>query len=176
VAPAVELRALSRDDDRTGFSCGNAELDRFFVHYAGQNQFRLGLATTYVAVMEGRLVGFATVAVSSIERSVVPSARLKKKLPRYPLPVLRLARLGVDVRAQGHGIGRALLSHVLVLALRLRDDVGCIGVVADAKPEAIAFYQRLGFLLISGVTEGVLTSEPTPMFIATETIRDALGG
>jgi hypothetical protein len=62
VANAVEIRPLARDDDRGGFSCGQNELDRFFEHYAGQNQFKLHLAVTYVALAEGRIVGFATVA------------------------------------------------------------------------------------------------------------------
>ena len=39
----------------------------------------------------------------------------------YPLPVLRLARLGVDTRAQGCGIGKMLLRHVLRLAIEQRD-------------------------------------------------------
>jgi len=170
VAKAVEVRPLARDDDRSQFSCGQADLDRFFEHYAGQNQFKLHLAVTYVAVMERRIVGFATVAPSSIERANVPSARLRKRLPSYPLPVLRLARLGVDVRAQGLGIGKALLRQVLVLALDQRDRLGCVGVVADAKPEAVTFYESLGFQALEGVREGLLVSEPLPMFLGAETL------
>jgi len=50
VAKAIEIRPLAKDDDRSGFSCGQPDLDRFFQHYAGQNQFKLRLAVTYVAV------------------------------------------------------------------------------------------------------------------------------
>lgn len=174
MAKTVELRSLARDDDRSGFSCGHADLDRFFEHYAGQNQFKLHLAVTYVALVEGRIVGFATVAPSSIERESVPSARLRKRLPSYPLPVLRLARLGVDVRAQGLGIGKALTRHVLVLALEQRDRLGCVGVVTDAKPASIAFYETLGFVALEGVREGLLLSEPLPMFLGIDAIASAL--
>jgi GNAT superfamily N-acetyltransferase len=174
VAKAVEVRPLARDDDRSGFSCGQADLDRFFEHYAGQNQFKLHLSVTYVAAVEGRIVGFATVAPASIERASVPSARLRKRLPSYPLPVLRLARLGVDTRAQGLGIGRALLRHVLGLALEQRDRLGCVGVVTDAKPDAVPFYEGLGFQALEGVREGLLVSEPLPMFLGIETIATAL--
>jgi GNAT superfamily N-acetyltransferase len=174
VTKAVELRPLARDDDRSGFSCGQADLDRFFEHYAGQNQFKLHLAVTYVALVEGRIVGFATVAPSSIERASVPSARLRKRLPSYPLPVLRLARLGVDTRAQGLGIGKALLRHVLGLALEQRDRLGCVGVVTDAKPDAVTFYEALGFQALEGVREGLLVSEPMPMFLGIETIATAV--
>jgi len=175
VAKAVEIRPLARDDDRSGFSCGQADLDRFFEHYAGQNQFKLHLAVTYVALVDARIVGFATVAASSIERASVPGARLRKRLPSYPLPVLRLARLGVDTRAQGLGIGKALLRYVLGLAIEQRDRLGCVGVVTDAKPDAIRFYEALGFEGLEGVREGLLVSEPLPMFVGIETIAAARG-
>jgi GNAT superfamily N-acetyltransferase len=167
---AAEVRALTRDDDRSGFSCGHADLDRFFEHYAGQNQFKLHLAVTYVAVVAARVVGFATVAASSLERASVPHARQRRRLPSYPLPVLRLARLGVDTRAQGLGIGKALLRHVLGRAIQQRDHIGCVGVVADAKLEAVSFYGTLGFLPLEGITEGLLAGEPVPMFLGIETI------
>ena len=170
---AIEIRPLVRDDDRSGFSCGHADLDRFFEHYAGQNQFKLHLAVTYVALIEARLLGFATVAASSIERLHVPGPRLRKRLAAYPLPVLRLARLGVDTRAQGLGIGKALLRHVLAVAVDQRDRIGCTGVVADAKPEAVAFYQGLGFVPIDGVREGLLHGGPIPMFLGIDIIAAA---
>ena len=171
---AAEIRPLARDDDRSGFSCGHADLDRFFEHYAGQNQFKLHLAVTYVAVVAARVAGFATVAASSLERASAPNARQRRRLPSDPLPVLRLARLGVDTRAQGLGLGKALLRQVLGLAVQQRDHVGCVGVVADAKPEAVSFYETLGFTSLDGVTEGLLTGEPVPMFLGIETIAAAI--
>jgi GNAT superfamily N-acetyltransferase len=174
VAQFVEIRALTKEDDCTSFSCGQADLDRFFEHYAGQNQFKLFLAVTYVALVDARIVGFATVAASSLERSQVPSARLQKRLPNYPLPVLRLARLGVDTRAQGLGIGTALLRQVFAIALSQRAAMGCVGVVADVKPDAVPFYAALGFVAVDGVREGLLSSEPLPMFLAIETVAAAL--
>jgi len=174
VAKAAEIRPLARDDDRGGFCCGQADLDRFFEHYAGQNQFKLHLAVTYVAVVAGRIVGFSTVAASALERESIPSARLRKRLPSYPLPVLRVARLGVDTRAQGLGIGKALLRHMLGLAFEQRDRLGCVGVVTDAKPEAVKFYEALGFVALEGVREGQLVGEPLPMFLGIGTIAAAL--
>ena len=174
MAKTIEIRPLAKDDDRSGFSCGHPDLDRFFEHYAGQNQFKLQLAVTRVVVVEAHIVGFATVAASSIERASVPSARLRKRLPAYPLPVLRLARLGVDTRAQGLGIGKALLRRVLALAVEQRDSMGCVGVVTDAKPESVSFYEEIGFAPVEGVREGLLHSEPLPLFLAIDTIARAV--
>jgi GNAT superfamily N-acetyltransferase len=162
VAEELEIRPLRPDDDRSAFSCGHPDLDRCFHHYAGQNQFRLHLAVTYVAEVAGRLLGFA---VGSLERRTLPSARMRRRLPGYPLPVLRLARLAVDQRAQGLGVGRALLRHVLDLALDQRDSLRCIGIVTDAKPEAAAFYTRYGFGPLGGVREGALHGATTLLFL-----------
>ena len=157
MAKAVEIRALTPTDDRSDFRCGQADLDRFFEYYAGQNQFKLHLSVTYLAVVDARIAGFATVSVASLERANLPSARLRRRLPNYPLPVLRLGRLGVDTRAQRMGIGSALLRHVLGLAMEQRDHLGCVGVVADAKPDAVPFYEGLGFVALEGVREGLLS-------------------
>ncbi len=119
-------------------SCGQPDLDRFFEHYAGQDPFELHLAVTCVAIAQTRTV--ATVAASSIERSIVPNARLRRRLPAYPLPVLRRARLGVDARAQGLGIGSAPLRHLSSLAVKQRDRMDCVGVVTG---ELTAFMCRV---------------------------------
>lgn len=176
MAEELEIRPLRPEDDRSAFSCGEPDLDRFLQHYAGQNQFKLHLAVTYVAAAGGRLVGFATVSVGSLERKTLPSARMRRRLPGYPLPVLRLARLAVDRRAQGLGVGRALLRHVLNLALDQRDTLGCIGVVTDAKPDAIAFYRRYGFEPLEGVREGALHGGTTALFLALGVADEARGG
>lgn len=168
----VLLRPLRREDDRSGFQCGNAVLDRFFQQYAGQNQFRLHVAVTHVAVLEGRIVGYATLSGGTLERPTLPDERLRRRLPVYPLPVVRLARLAVDLRAQGHGIGRALLRHALQVALAQREALGCVGLVVDAKPQASGFYQALGFLPLEGV-QGLEPDEPKPMFLALETVAGA---
>lgn len=170
----VQIRLLRRDDDRSTFSCGEPALDRYLQHYAGQNQFKLHLAVTWIAVRGPDLLGFATVASGSIERHAVPDARLRRRLPDYPLPVVRLARLGVDRRAQGLGLGQALVRHVLRLALLQRDQVGCVGVLTDAKPGAVIFYERLGFTPLSGVREGQLHGGSTPLFLGITTIAAAV--
>lgn len=161
----LEIRRLLVEDDRSDFRSGNIELDRFFQRYAGQNQFRHHIGTTYVAVDGATLLGFATVAPSVIAVADLPT-RKRKRMPQYPLPVLRLARLAVDERARGHGVGSALLRAVFLLAHRMAEDLGCVGVVVDAKPEAVAFYEKLGFIDLEA-TAGQLGDrpEPRPMFL-----------
>lgn len=173
MAETIEIRPLVRADDRSGFSCGEPALDRFFEYYAGQNQFKLNLAVTYVAVTGHQIVGFATVASGSLERRELPDDKLRRRLPEYPLPILRLARLGVEERARGVGIGRALIRHVFELAVAQRDSTGCLGVVVDAKADSVAYYEQLGFVALHGVHEGHLHGQPTPMFLDIRTIAAA---
>lgn len=169
----TEIRRLATSDDRSAFHSGDPDLDRFFIRFAGQNQFRHHLGTTYVAVDAGRILGYSTVAAGSIESERLPST-LRRSLPCYPLPVLRLARLAVDASAARQGVGSSLLRHVLNLAIRMAEDVGCVGIVVDAKPGAAAFYARLGFSPLD-VAQGALPSAgTTPMFLPLELVAGAL--
>ncbi len=174
MATELEIRVLRREDTRDAFRCGQADLDRFFRDYAGQNQFRLHVAVTHVAVLDAEITGFATVTSGTLERRNLPTARLRRRMPAYPLPVVRLARLGVANEHQGHGIGRALLRHVLRVARTQRDVVGCVGVVTDAKRASIPFYEELGFSALDDVREGRLHGDPTPLLLPMATIAAAL--
>jgi GNAT superfamily N-acetyltransferase len=171
---AITIRPLGPEDDRTRFRSGNIDLDRFFARYVGQNQFRHHIGTTYVAVDDAReIVGFATVAASELTTATLPGSK-RRGLPAYPLPVLRLARLAVDERHQGQGIAHSLLRAVFILAQRMAIEMGCLGVVVDAKPEAVKFYEKFGFIGLD-VMAGQLGDrpEPRPMFLELDAIPAA---
>ncbi|MGQ0743241.1 MAG: N-acetyltransferase [Acidimicrobiales bacterium] len=71
-------------------------------------------------------------------------ARLRKGAGRYPQPVALLARLGVDLRHEGSGLGAALLGNVFARLLGLDDDIGCRGLLVHAESdEARRFYLHL---------------------------------
>ncbi len=169
----MRIRRLGKADDRSGFHSGQPDLDRWFHRFAGQNQFRHYLGVTYVAESGGELVGFVTVTPSMIEIDALPP-RLAKRLPRYPLPVLRIARLAVSARARGQGVGQRLLRFALGLARRTATDSGCVGVVVDAKADAQSFYGRFGFEPVETI-EGILAErpEPRPMFLPLSAIPQA---
>jgi GNAT superfamily N-acetyltransferase len=157
----MEIRRLGPGDDRSVFTSGNDDLDRFLRRFAGQNQFRHHIGVTYVAVDDARILGYATVAPRHIEIEALPETA-RKKLPHYPVPVLGLARLAVDESAQGRGIGAALLRYVLLLAVKMAEDVGCAGIVVDAKPEAAEFYAKYGFVPFETL-EGAADTRPPPI-------------
>jgi GNAT superfamily N-acetyltransferase len=157
----VEIRGLRPGDDRSAFRSGDQALDRFFHRYAGQNQFRHYIGVTYVAVDGDRILGYATVAPRHIDIEELP-ARARKRLPRYPVPVLGLARLAVDRSAQSTGLGSQLLRYVLEIAAKMAGEFGCTDVVVDAKPGAVDFYATYGFTPFE-LLEGQSDARPRPM-------------
>ena len=169
----MEIRALRPSDDRSAFQSGDEALDRFFHRYAGQNQFRHYLGVTYVAVDRERVLGFATVAPRHVDMEGLPE-RTRKKLPRYPMPALGLARLAVDQSVRSKGMGAQLLRFVLELASKMADEVGCGAVVVDAVPDAIAFYEKYGFASFEPV-EGQSDARPRPtaMYLMMQDIKAA---
>jgi len=158
---AIAVRSLRESDDRSRFRSGHIDLDLFFLRYAGQNQFKLHIGTTYVAVDDrGAIAGFATVASCSIEVVHVPK-KLARRLPSYPIPALRLARMAVAEGQQRAGIGSLLMKAVFVLAHGQARRAGCAFVVVDAKPGAETYYQRWGFEALP-TEAGELAAKPTP--------------
>ncbi|WP_437624684.1 GNAT family N-acetyltransferase [Sorangium sp. So ce1151] len=69
------------------------------------------------------------------------------RLPRFPVPGVLLARLAVDARVQGQGLGRYLFEEALGLTLQLAHTgpVAFRLFVTDAiDANAARFYERFG--------------------------------
>jgi GNAT superfamily N-acetyltransferase len=63
-----------------------------------------------------------------------------------PIPVVVLARLAVDVQAQGHTLGAALLQDAVNRALTVAQNAGVRALLVHALNErAKNFYQHYGF-------------------------------
>lgn len=168
----IEIRKLQRGDNRQEFRSGDIEIDRFFIKFAGQNQFKHKIGTTYVAIESTtqKIVGYATVSIGSLNIEDFDSAEFGK-FPKYPMPIMRIARLGVDERYQSQGVGFKLLQRMIDLSLEIEDLVGCIGIFVDAKEEAVAFYAKYAFEIAPTIM-GELPTKPkqTLMYLSTKTI------
>ena len=82
---------------------------------------------------------------ASVEHSAVPP-RIKKGLGKYPIPVILIARLAVDVSMQGKGLGKGLLKDALLRILTITKNLGVRAVLVHAKDEkAKNFYSQFGF-------------------------------
>lgn len=80
--------------------------------------------------------------------------RLHKGAGRYPQPVALLARLGVDLRHEGKGLGAGLLVDAIARLLGLSDEIGCRGLLIHAETDAAReFYLHLIPELIPSPTD-----------------------
>lgn len=76
----IKVRRLQKSDNRDGFRSGNIELDHFFHRYAGQNQFKHHIGTTYIAEADNRIVGFITVSLAELVAEKIGKA-ISRHLP-----------------------------------------------------------------------------------------------
>ena len=130
--------------DRAGFDSGEPALDDWLRRYAGQNRRRDTAATWVVTTRDDRVVAYATVAMTAIDRSAAP-VKVGKQAPD-PVPALLLGRLAVDRRYAGIGVGKSLVAHVLATALELNAKAACRAVVVTAiDARARRWWERLGF-------------------------------
>ena len=105
----ILINPLTSTVDRKEFNCGIKELNQYLARYALQND-KKKIGRTFVAVSGDnptRVLGYYTVSMAQIELQDLPP-ELKKGLPRYPVPAMRIGMLAVDLSAQGKGIGNFL--------------------------------------------------------------------
>lgn len=140
---------------RDEFDCGDVSLNEWLHRYAGQNRRRDTAATWVVVDDHSQVVAYACVSMTSVDRSAAPT-RLGKGAPAR-IPGLLIGRLGADQRVSGHGLGTALVLHILRKAVEINASVACRAVVVDAlNPEAFRWWQRFGFVPFDPDDEGNL--------------------
>ena len=78
---------------------------------------------------------YGTLSMATAE-SAQASEVLKKRLPKYPMPVALIGRLAIDRRAQRRRLGEKLLMDALRRVVDAANILGCIGIIVDAKDVA----------------------------------------
>ena len=168
---AVTIRRLEEFDEVENFDCGDEPLNYYLKRHAWTNQEKISIGVTYVAIDDSApytVLGYFTLATSSVPRDRLPK-KYVRGLPPYDLPLILLARLAVDKRFSGRGLGQALLSEALQITQRVADEVGCRCIITDAYPDKAGWYARYGFVPL----EGPATTSPRKMFLDVRTIRRA---
>lgn len=142
--PLSEVELLGTNHDIAEFDCGNhASLNDWLKRFARMNQAS-GVTRTYVIHRDFKVVGYYSLAPGSISRREA-TVRASKSAPE-PIPIVLLARLAVDKREQGRGIGSALLKDALQRAYAGAEIIGGRAIPVHAiDTEAAAFYRRYGF-------------------------------
>ena len=143
----VSIKEVSSKSKLKEFDCGIDAMNGFLSRYASKND-SLGIGKTFVALdVDDRICGYFTLSTAQVAYQEMPDD-FKGKLPKYPIPALRIARLAVDGKCQGKGVGKWLLSQAFKKVLQVADITGLYLIIVDAKETSRSFYERYGFLKV----------------------------
>ena len=153
--PTVEFLPLDpRTIDAKTFDCGKEAINVYLHRYAAKNM-ALNLNRTFVLPYttednseKPQVAAYYTLAHQTLVREELPDP---SRLPRYPVPVILLAQLGIDQRLHGQGLGAKTLVYALRHAYQIASNpkgLPAMGVVLDVlDQDAFTFYQSFEFFL-----------------------------
>ncbi len=157
------IEPLSGLHDKKKFDCGVEPLNGYLKTLANQHQARSISRTIVITKQQDKkILGYYTLATGQLHHIELPNSI---KYPKYPVPIVRLARLAVDIKSQKQSLGERLLHDALKRIFTISQAVGVFAVVVDAKNEtAVNFYKRFGFSPLEG--------EPQTLFLLLKTIAN----
>jgi GNAT superfamily N-acetyltransferase len=150
-----------------GFDCGKPTMNDFLTRFAIKHA-QSGLSKTWVLSesslqeTKAKVIAYFTLAQCTVEKQALP---FQKSLPNYPIPVVLLARIAIDLNYQKRGLGGKTLITALRKAYELcQIGLPAIGLILDVlDEEALTFYQSYGIFQ-------PLTDNPRRLFVSMQTI------
>jgi len=133
--------------DVKAFDCGKSAMNQFLACCAAKHR-KLGISSTWVLTAgsndtkaKAPIAAYYTLTTGTVSREEIP---FDKSLPRYPVPVVLLARLATDRHYQGQGIGGKTLITALRKSVELTNSgLPALGIILDVLDEAaLGFYQH----------------------------------
>ena len=159
---------VGKRHDRDAFDCGETALNEFLQRYARKNH-EMGGAKTFLAIDDAghkTILGYYSLSPSSIAYARTPEL-VRRGLARHDVPAFRLARLAVDLKVQGQGLGGQLLLAAGKRCLLASAEVGGVAILIDAKNARVAaWYASYGAL--------PLLDAPLSLLLLLTTIEAAL--
>jgi GNAT superfamily N-acetyltransferase len=168
MVPPWHEEPIAKRHNRDAFDCGDDVLNEFLRRYARKSHERGG-SKTFLAIDDvdrTTILGFYSLSPASVAYARTPEI-IRRGLARHDVPGFRLARLAVDRRFQGQGLGGQLLLAAGRRCLRASAEVGGIALVIDAKNDrAAAWYASYGAM--------PLLDAPLTLLLPLTTIEAAL--
>ena len=149
--PAWHEEPISKKHDRNSFDCGDPAMNGFFARYARQSHDS-GAAKTFLAI-DSRdyksVLAFYSLAPGALACADTPQM-VRRSLARHDVPGFRLARIAVDLRWQGQGLGGQILAAAARRCLRAAAEVGGVVLIIDARNgRAARWYATYGAVPLS---------------------------
>ena len=137
-------RPLDASHRLQGFDCGKPALTDWLSRHALQVQSS-GSARTFVVCDEDRVAGYFSLTVGQIDTLEAPE-RVRRGMGQYPIPLVILARLAVDLDYQRQGLGFSLLQDAIRRTVVIAEQAGIRALLTHpVDAEADALYRRFGF-------------------------------
>lgn len=126
------------------FDCGKLGLTDWLLRHARQAQGS-GSARTFVVCDGERVAGYFSLTVGQIDTLEAPE-RIRRGMGQYPIPLVILARLAVDLDYQGQGLGFSLLQDAIRRTIAIAEHAGIRALLTHPiDADAEVFYRRFGF-------------------------------
>ncbi len=138
------ISPLGEVHDRKSFNCGEQSLNQYLRQHANQD-IKRRINKVFVASRSEtpqQLVGYYSLSAFSLDVNDLPE-KLRKGLPRYPVPAVLLGRFAVAEFHQGKGFGSFLFTDALKRISQASQAMAVYAVTVDAlNDRAAEFYQR----------------------------------
>ena len=135
---------LTQDHHVNSFSCGETVLDDWLKRRALANNLSGASRTFVVADDDYQVMGYYALAAGAVTHQE-STRSIRQNMPD-PVPVMVLARLAVDVRAQGMKLGAALLRDAVERCVLVSENAGVRALLVHAlHDQARQFYEYYGF-------------------------------
>ena len=163
----VSIKEIKSKSLLKKFDCEVEPLNTFLSGHALKND-ELGIGKTFVAVNDdGKICGYFTLSTARISYKEIPD-EYKVRLPKYPIPAIRIARLAVSKDMKGKGLGKALLKQAFMKIVQVSDITGVYFILVDAKETSKTFYEHYGFIK--------LNDNELCYFMLVDTVKRAIEG
>ena len=140
IAPAP----LSASDVLDQFECGEIVLDEWLKRRAMANQASGARRTFVVVDQDHHVCAYYALAAGAMSRPIA-TRTAGRNMPN-PVPVIVLARLAADQRAQGMKLGASLLQDAVNRTVAVSEDAGVRALLVHAlNDRAKQFYAHYGF-------------------------------
>lgn len=163
-----EVEQLTAAHNVSEFDCGSdaqtlwLKRHAFAAHQAGTSRVRV-----VGRLSDDLVVAYYALAGGAVLHKEAPD-RVKRGAGQYPIPLVILTRLGVDLSEQRRGLGKALVVDALGRVEAASDEIGIRALLIHAESEeAKSFYLRLAEFEES-------PTDPLHLFLLMKDLRRAI--
>ena len=136
-----EVRILEGDETVESFDCGDDDLNDFILNSAPLYKSEM-LAETFIVEVEDKT------EFNRFRKKHFPN---EKRLKAYP--AIKICRFAVDLSAREYHLGSTLLQYIKWKILT-EIELGCRYITVDAYLQAIPFYEKNDFKILTVSDEG----------------------